>query len=272
MALSDSLPSVPKAAPPKFGLPSAPGAIKDQPPKFGLPPAPGAIAHSPAIKEMQEGIMELGETMSTHKAFNGFLTSRYDMHANPNTMLSVGVSQMHNGQNTWHSDGAWGSHTDAGLKEALNLAEALDKMAAQMNREGYDLGALKSLIPENHEGGNAEVAAKISAELNKLNASYTTLASFVEHRYGNKLNEEAAVVRYDTNALSKEEQEYAKAHENDGAVKLTDGTWVHLHDLTSTQALQSFFDKISPDGIMDAKTQAGWMLTQLEMGPAKGGQ
>lgn len=247
-AFSDVLSQVPAGSSSAFSgvLSQIPGATSG-----------GGVAHSPAIKEMQQAIINLGKTLVEHKEFNDFLHSRFDGKFDANVMEAVG--------NAGKADGAWGAKTDAGLHSVLDLAETLEKMHSSMGlkSDSYDAGVLKGIIPDTYKNAGADVASKLTEEVGKLAGVYSSVAMFMQQRYGNKLSDDAAVIKY-PGGLNGQESDYVKTNGDSVAVRLMDGTPVLLKDLASEQTLKAFFQRTYPGKTFDAKTQADWMLKQLE--------
>jgi hypothetical protein len=216
----------------------------------------GSIASKslPAVATMQKLIMTLGETMREHSGFND-----HALHArntiNPQVMLSVGKAENIDGQESWKTDGMWGRHTDAGLAEALKLAEAIEKAHAELNLPGdpFVSEQLKSLIPENFSKASSEVADKLSSELKALYEDY--------------LRDLQGAISQHTD---KKEDFYSKTHEDEVVMKLPGGVPLKLSDLASVQAFAAALQRAYPHTPVDVEGRAKSLLAQLGHAPANG--
>ena len=238
-----------------FGLPARPSAVA-KPSLFGLPSRPGsgnaggsiAGKHSPAVATMQNLIMGIGETISDHRGFNAMLKSNYGANINPSVMLVVGKPEMVKGQQTWAADGVWGRHTDAGLQEALKLAEVLERAheGLHLAGESFVSATLKDLIPENFSKASSEIADKISGELDALKQDYIR-------------DIQNTVLQHSDD----KEAFYARTHGDDIVLTLPGGVPLRLSDLASAQTLMPVLQRAYPGSSVDVKTHAKELLAQL---------
>jgi hypothetical protein len=218
-------------------------------------PMPGTVQHSDAITAMQNAILKLDLVMHGHEEFNTFLMNRYMNGAKLDGMTAVGT----NGK----ADGSWGARTDIGLKEVGQLATGLAKLSAEIhaNSPGFDPAQIASLIPASYKEANNEIATKLAEQITALTEYYGQVADYMQKRYGDRIAENAAVVKYKGIGLTPDEQDYAAKHEDE----VVAGTPVRLKDIASVAAFEEFLHVNAPPGgqVADTHSAARLILRQL---------
>jgi hypothetical protein len=257
-----------------FDISHAPTAAKGRFSDFEIDPSsaptPAAAApHSDAIHEMQKSLINLGTMIDQYPLFKSFLQANY---------LKVPLSNLILVGNRGEPDGTWGARTDAGLKDANAVADALASLLAAMGehlkvKPELDPSVIHGHTPEDHKdlSDPDRVAGLLNQDLVSLMEYYGQIAGVMTKKYGNRLAKDTVITTHRSPGMTEQETGWLASNTNaplvdkNGNQIRLGNTPMTIGNISSPQAFQELLKSITTPGneMPDVATQAQWLLGQL---------